>query len=93
MNSRVLVRCAGLSLIALLSATSIGLAEVVKLKADLKATDEVPPNDSKGNGTLEATYDTSSKRLSYTADYSGLTGTPRWLTSTVLRIPGRMHLS
>ena len=49
--------CAGISVAALLSATSIGSAEVVKLKADLKATDEVPPNDSKGTGTLEATYE------------------------------------
>jgi hypothetical protein len=49
-------------------------ASVIKLKADLKATDEVPPNDSAGKGTLEATYDSSSKQLSYTADYSGLTG-------------------
>jgi hypothetical protein len=74
MNSRFLIRCAGLSFIALLSATSIGFPEVIKLKADLKATDEVPPNDSAGKGTLEATYDSSSKQLSYTADYSGLTG-------------------
>jgi hypothetical protein len=74
MNSRFLIRFVGLSFIALLSATSVGFAEVIKLKADLKATDEVPPNDSTGKGTLEATYDSSSKQLSYTADYSGLTG-------------------
>ena len=74
MNSRFVIRCAGLSFIALLSVTSIGFAEVIKLKADLKATDEVPPNDSAGKGTLQATYDSSSKQLSYTADYSGLTG-------------------
>src|ERR1700760_583254 len=74
MSSRFLIRCAGLSFIALLSVTSIGFAEVIKLKADLKAADEVPPNDSTGKGTLEATYDSSSKLLSYTADYSGLTG-------------------
>jgi hypothetical protein len=74
MNSRLWLSCAGLSLIALLSVTSFGSAEIVKLKADLKATDEVPPNDSKGTGTLEATYDSSSKQLSYTADYSGLSG-------------------
>jgi hypothetical protein len=48
--------------------------ETVKFKANLKAADEVPANDSKGTGTLEASYDTSSKQLSYTADYSDLTG-------------------
>ena len=74
MNSRFWISCAGLSFIAVLSVTSIGFAEVIKLKADLKAADEVPPNDSAGKGTLEATYDSSSKQLSYTADYSGLTG-------------------
>jgi hypothetical protein len=74
MNSRFRTTCVALSFVALLSATSIGFAEVIKLKADLKATDEVPPNDSTGKGTLEATYDSSSKQLSYTADYSGLTG-------------------
>jgi hypothetical protein len=74
MNSRFWISYAGLSLVALLSVTSLVSAEIVKLKADLKATDEVPPNDSKGTGMLEATYDSSSKQLSYTADYSGLTG-------------------
>jgi CHRD domain len=74
MNSRFWISCTGLSLVALLSVTSIGFAEVVKLKADLKATEEVPPNDSTGTGVMEATYDSSSKQLSYTADYSGLTG-------------------
>lgn len=73
-NPRFWISCAGISLAALLSVTSIGSAEVVKLKADLKAMDEVPPNDSKGAGKLEATYDSSTKQLSYTADYSGLTG-------------------
>jgi hypothetical protein len=74
MSSRLWISCAGLSFIAFLSVTSITSAEVVKLKAELKATDEVPPNDSTGKGTLEATYDSSSKQLSYMADYSGLTG-------------------
>ena len=74
MSSRLWISRAGLSFIAFLSVTSITSAEVVKLKAELKATDEVPPNDSTGKGTLEATYDLSSKQLSYMADYSGLTG-------------------
>lgn len=72
--ARLLVACAGISLTALLAATSIGSAEIVKFKATLNASDEVPANDSKGTGTLEATYNSSSKQLSYTADYSGLTG-------------------
>ena len=50
------------------------LAETVSFKADLKAANEVPPVESKGSGTLAATYDTASKSLNYTANYSGLTG-------------------
>ena len=49
-------------------------AEVVNLKASMIANSEVPPNSSKGTGTLTATYDTSSKKLSWKGSYSGLTG-------------------
>jgi hypothetical protein len=73
-TARSWIRCAGLSLAAMLAVSSVASAETVKFKASLKAADEVPANDSKGAGTLEASYDTSSKQLSYTADYSGLTG-------------------
>jgi hypothetical protein len=38
-NPRFWISCEGISLAALLSVTSIGSAEVVKFKADLKATD------------------------------------------------------
>jgi hypothetical protein len=50
------------------------LAESVAFKADLKAATEVPPVESKGAGTLTATYDTASKSLNYTVNYSGLSG-------------------
>jgi CHRD domain len=50
------------------------MAEMVNFKADLKATSEVPPNDSKGSGSVTATYDTAGKKLSYKGSYSGLTG-------------------
>ncbi|XDV61167.1 CHRD domain-containing protein [Bradyrhizobium sp. LLZ17] len=49
-------------------------AEVVKLQADLKGGNEVPPNSSSGSGKAEATYDTETKILSYTVTYAGLTG-------------------
>jgi hypothetical protein len=73
-NARFLITCAELSLAAMLSINSVASAETLKFKASLKAAEEVPANDSKGAGTLDAIYDTSSKQLSYTADYSGLTG-------------------
>ena len=49
-------------------------AEMVNLKASLSSNSEVPPNPSKGTGTVTATYDTSSKKLSWKGSYSGLTG-------------------
>ena len=50
------------------------LAETVSYKTDLKGSTEVPPNDAKGTGSVDATYDTASKKLSWTINYSGLTG-------------------
>src|SRR5687768_11170339 len=49
-------------------------AEVQNYKADLKGSSEVPPNDTKGTGSLTATYDTVTKKLTYSVTYSGLTG-------------------
>ena len=49
-------------------------AEVVNLKATLNASSEVPANSSTGTGTLTASYDTASRKLSWKGSYSGLTG-------------------
>jgi hypothetical protein len=49
-------------------------AETLSWKAPLLPTSEVPPNDTKGSGTLEATYDTATKVLTWNAAYSGLSG-------------------
>jgi hypothetical protein len=46
----------------------------MKFKADLKASNEVPPNDSKGTGSVSVTYDPASKTLSWDGTYSGLSG-------------------
>jgi hypothetical protein len=53
---------------------SASFAAVVNYTATLKGSSEVPPNDTKGTGTVTATYDTTSKKFTYTATYSGLTG-------------------
>jgi len=50
------------------------MAANVNLKADLKAGNEVPPVDSKGTGSVTASYDTSSKKLSWKGSVSGLSG-------------------
>ncbi len=63
-----------LALVAFIAASPAAYAETVNLKASLKGASEVPPNDSKGTGTAEVTYDTASKKLSWKGSYSGLTG-------------------
>ena|SRR5215218_4837709 len=54
--------------------SAVASAEVVNLKADLKAANEVPPNDSPATGTAEATFDTATKTLTWTVTFTGLTG-------------------
>jgi hypothetical protein len=59
---------------ALLGATTGARAEVIKLHAELKGSNEVPPNTSTASGTAEATFDTDTRFLTYTVTYSGLSG-------------------
>jgi hypothetical protein len=49
-------------------------AEKITLKADLKGTNEVPPNASPATGMAEATLDTETKVLSWKVTYADLTG-------------------
>jgi hypothetical protein len=64
----------GLAISALLSVMSPALAETTSFKAELSGASEVPATSSKGTGSVTATYDSASKQLSYTVDYSGLSG-------------------
>ena len=59
---------------ALLVVISSANAEIMKFKAALSGKSEVPPNEAKGTGNAEVTYDTASKQLSWTVNFSGLTG-------------------
>jgi len=75
MNTRILGIGLGLlALTALVIMAPIAFAETINLKATLKASDSVPPNNSNGTGSLQASYDTANKQLTYTVTYSGLTG-------------------
>jgi hypothetical protein len=47
---------------------------MVMYKATLTPAAEVPPNDSKGSGALTASYDTATKKLTYSATYKDLSG-------------------
>ncbi|HXX08896.1 MAG TPA: CHRD domain-containing protein [Pseudolabrys sp.] len=59
---------------AVLAFATPSIAASVNLKADLKGASEVPPTDSKGSGSVTATYDTASKKLSWKGTVTGLSG-------------------
>ena len=60
--------------IAAIAAAAPAYADMEKFKADLAGPGEVPPTPSKGTGSIEATYDTATKTLTWSGSYSGLTG-------------------
>jgi hypothetical protein len=53
---------------------SPSMAAMVNFKASLDGKSEVPPNTTAGTGTVTATYDSDSKKLTWKGSYSGLTG-------------------
>ena len=59
---------------AAICAAAPALADMVKYKAELTGAGEVPPTTSKGAGSIEATYDSATKTLSWAGAYSDLTG-------------------
>ena len=58
------------------AATSPSFAADMKVTASLTPSSEVPPAKSQAKGELTGTYDPSTKKLEFTATYSGLTGSP-----------------
>jgi len=66
----------GLAAAALLAAAPSAFAEVQMYKATLTAANQVPPNASKGTGALTGTYDTATKKFTWTVTYTGLSGPP-----------------
>ena len=65
---------ATLACTAILAFASSSMAANINLKADLKGASEVPPVDSKGTGSVTATFDTASKKLSWKGSVTGLSG-------------------
>lgn len=75
MNNTILrSSLSAITLSAFLVIGAQAFAETVSYTAGLLGTAEVPPNDSKGTGAVDASYDTTSKKFSWTITYSGLTG-------------------
>ena len=67
------------SVIILVGAVSLAFAgpfaaATVNLKAELKASNEVPPNESKGSGSVALTFDEATKKLTWNGSYDNLTG-------------------
>jgi hypothetical protein len=69
--------CSGfISLVAVatLFAGASAFAETVSFKAELSGANEVPAVEGSGKGTVSASYDSVSKVLTYTVEYSDLSG-------------------
>ena len=49
-------------------------AKTIHFSTTLNGASEVPANDSKGTGKVDADFDTASNKFSYAVTYSGLTG-------------------
>jgi hypothetical protein len=59
---------------ALLASAATAFAETLTYKATLDGKDEVPPNDSKATGSVEAKYESRSMKLTWVVTYTGLSG-------------------
>jgi hypothetical protein len=64
----------GVAFAALLACASSALADTLSFRAELKGANEQPPVNSNATGRLTATYDTASKKFTWTLNYSGLSG-------------------
>jgi hypothetical protein len=71
---RTYVYGAALFIAAQMAAIGAPKAEMLHYKATLTAAAETPPTTSTATGALTATFDTDTKKLEWTATYSGLTG-------------------
>ena len=74
MNRAAYVTAGLLLLVGASSGISAARAEIITLAADLKGSNEVPPNTSPASGKAEAKYDTDTKVLTWTITYADLTG-------------------
>jgi len=75
MNTTILRSAfAGVGFAAVLVLAPAAFAASETYTADLKGSSEVPAVDTKGSGMLSATYDTATKKLTYTVTYKDLSG-------------------
>ena len=69
-------RLAALAVLALVVGATAARADVLNFQADLTGGREVPPNDSKATGHVDAKLDTGTNTLTWTCVYSGLSAAP-----------------
>lgn len=74
MKTRITTMFAAGVLAGYLVMVPAAFAETVIFKADLKASNEVPPINSNATGLVEARFDTVTKNLSWTVTFSGMSG-------------------
>lgn len=72
--ARAGISLAGVTLAGFFAMTAPSWAESVHLTASLSGAKAVPPNDSKGTGTMTGAYDTMTRKLTWQVTYSGLSG-------------------
>jgi hypothetical protein len=65
---------AGLGILAVFLIWGDARADKITFKADLSGANQVPPLTTAGKGAATAVLDTTSKTLTWTVDYSGLSG-------------------
>ena len=65
---------AAITFVGALALATPSMAAMMNFKASLNGKSEVPANTTGGTGTVTATYDTDSKKLTWKGSYSGLTG-------------------
>lgn len=70
------MKLAGFAVSALLFSGTASLAEMVKMAATLDGAQQSPPVATDGKGTAQLTFDTETKKLDWTIEYSGLSGAP-----------------
>lgn len=63
-----------LAVAGLVTIAPVAHAETIALKAEMRGTNEVPPNNSTATGMAEATLDTATRHLTYKVTFSGLSG-------------------
>jgi hypothetical protein len=66
----------GLASALVLGFASRSQAATTSFKADLKGSSEVPANQSTGSGSVTATFDPATKKLTWNGTYTGTSGAP-----------------